>query len=59
MDDVHLLKAVRDCFRGEDEEVNCGGFEVEDRGAETSRKTRIRWVGVVVEESETTPIRRR
>ena len=59
LDDVHLLKAFHECFRGSDEEVNYVDFEVEHSGVETLRKTRIRRAGVVAQESEMTPIRRR
>ena len=58
LDDVHLLKAVHECFRGRDEEVNYVDFEVEHRGAETVRKTRIRRAGEVVRESRLTAIQR-
>ena len=59
LDDVHLLKAFHECFLGRDEEVNYVDFEVGHRGAETLRKTRIRRAGIVAQESEWTPIRRR
>ena len=58
LDDVQLLKAFHECFRGKAEEVNYVDFEVEHRGAETMRKTRIRRAGAVVRESELTAIRR-
>jgi hypothetical protein len=58
LDDVHLLKAFHDCFRGRDDEVNYVDFEVEHQGAETVRKTTIRRAGVVVRESRLTPIQR-
>ena len=51
IDDVHLLKAFHECFGGKDEEVNYVDFEVEHRGAETMRRTRIRRSGTVVRES--------
>ena len=57
--EVHLLKAYHECFQGNGEEVNYVDFEVEHRGAETLRKTRIWRGGVVVKESPMTPIRRR
>ena len=59
LNDVHLLKAFHECFRGKDEEVNYVDFEVEHRAAETLRKTRIRRAGVIVRESKMTAIRRR
>lgn len=58
LDDVHLLKALHECFRGKDEQVNYVDFEVEHQGAETLRKTRIRRNGAVVQESKFTPIQR-
>lgn len=56
--DVHLLRAFHECFRGRDEEVNYVDFEVEHRGAETVRKTRVRRGGEVVKESQFTAIQR-
>ena len=58
LDEVQLLKAFHECFGGKDEEVNYVDFEVEHRGVETVRRTRIRRAGTVVRESELTPIRR-
>lgn len=58
LNDVHLLRAFHDCFRGRDEEVNYVDFEVEHQGAETMRKTTIRRAGAVVRESRFTPIQR-
>jgi hypothetical protein len=58
LNDVQLLNAFHECFRGKDEEVNYVDFEVEHRGAETVRKTRIRRAGAVVRESDSTAIRR-
>lgn len=58
LDDVHLLKAFHACFRGADDEINYVDFEIEHRGAETVRRTHIRRTGVIVRESEFTPIRR-
>lgn len=58
LDDVQLLKAFHECFRGKEEEVNYVDFEVEHRGVETMRKTRIRRGGAIVRESELTAIRR-
>jgi hypothetical protein len=58
LDDVQLLKAFHECFRGRDEEVNYVDFEVEHHGAETMRKTRIRRAGAVVRESKLTAIQR-
>ncbi len=58
LDDVHLLRAFHDCFHGADDEVNYVDFEVEHRGAETGRRTRIRRGGEVARESEFSPIKR-
>src|ERR1700733_36056 len=58
LDDVQLLKAFHECFRGKDEEVNYVDFEVEHRGAETMRKTSIRRAGAVAQESKMTAIQR-
>jgi hypothetical protein len=58
LEDVQLLKAFHECFRGKDEEVNYVDFEVEHRGAETMRKTCIRRAGAVVQESKMTAIQR-
>jgi hypothetical protein len=58
LDEVHLLKAFHECFRGKDDEVNYVDFEVEHRGAETMRKTRIRRSGAIMRESDFTAIRR-
>ena len=58
LDDVQLLKAFHNCFGGRDEELNYVDFEVEHRGVDTVRKTRIKRDGQVVKESDLTPIRR-
>jgi hypothetical protein len=58
LDDVQLLKAFHVCFSGRDDEVNYVDFEVEHRGPDTVRKTRIRRAGGIVRESELTAIRR-
>ncbi len=56
--DVHLLDAFRQCFGGTDDEISYVDFEVEHRGAETVRKTRVRRGGAVVRESAFTAIQR-
>lgn len=56
--EVHLLKAFHDCFGGRDEEVNFVDFEIQARGADTVRKTRIRRAGATVQESHFTAIQR-
>jgi len=58
LEDVHLLRAFHECFHGRDDEVNYVDFEVEHRGAETMRKTRIRRGGETVRESNFTAIQR-
>ena len=58
LSEVQLLKAFHDCFGGRDEEVNFVDFEVEHRGVDTVRRTRVRRDGQIVKESELTPIRR-
>jgi hypothetical protein len=58
LDDVQLLHAFHDCFRGKADEVNYVDFEVEHQGAETMRKTTIRRGGAVVRESKLTAIQR-
>jgi hypothetical protein len=58
LDDLQLLKAFHDCFCGDAAEVNYVDFEVEHRGAETVRRTRVRRAGEVARESEFTAIRR-
>jgi hypothetical protein len=58
LDEVHLLKAFHECFRGKNDEVNYVDFEVEHQGAETMRKTCIRRGGAVVRESKLTAIQR-
>jgi hypothetical protein len=58
LDDVQLLEAFHECFRGRGDEVNYVDFEVEHQGAETMRKTSIRRGGVVVRESNLTAIQR-
>lgn len=58
LDEVHLLKAFHECFLGADNEVNYVDFEIEHKGADTERRTRIRRGGEVARESEFTPIKR-
>jgi hypothetical protein len=55
---VQILNAFHDCFGGRDDEVNFVDFEVEYRGTDTVRRTRIRRGGVTVQESGLTSIRR-
>jgi hypothetical protein len=56
--DVQLLNAFNECFGGRPEEVNYVDFQVEYRGANTVRLTRIRRNGDIVKESKFTAIRR-
>jgi hypothetical protein len=58
LNDVQLLRAFHECFRGRDEEVNYVDFELQHQGAETVRKTTIRRDGAIVRESRFTPIQR-
>lgn len=58
LNDVQLLRAFHECFRGRDEEVNYVDFELQHLGAETVRKTTIRRNGAIVRESRFTPIQR-
>jgi len=58
LDDVRFLKAVHQCFGAGDEEVNYVDFEVEYRGTDTVRRTRIRRAATVVRESNLDAIRR-
>ena len=58
LDEVHLLKAFHQCFKGNADEVNYVDFEIEHDGPETLRRTRIRRAGLMVQESEMTPIQR-
>ena len=59
LDEVQLLKAFHQCFKGRDHEVNYVDFEVEHNGPETLRRTRIRRADLLAQESEMTPIQRR
>ncbi len=58
LNDVHLLKAFHECFGGKQEELNYVDFEVEYRGNDLFRTTRIRRAGAVAQESKPTPIQR-
>jgi len=58
LDEVHLLKAFHDCFAGRPEEINYVDFEVEYRGNDLFRTTRVRRGGLTVQESSPTPIQR-
>jgi hypothetical protein len=58
LEDVQLLRAFHNCFRGVDDEISYVDFEVEHRGAETVRKTIVRRAGNVARESRPTAIQR-
>lgn len=58
LDDVELLRAFHECFRGRDEEVNYVQFTVEHFGRETVRSTQITRNGNVQAESDRIAIRR-
>jgi hypothetical protein len=58
IEEVEILKAFHDCFKGRDEELNKVNIEVSYKGADTMRTTRIERDGVFVRESEATAIRR-
>lgn len=58
LEDVQLLKAFHDCFKGRDNEVNYVDFEVGYQGTDTVRKTRVTRNGEIQRESEATAIRR-
>ena len=57
--DVQLLTAFHECFGGRDEELNFVNFEVEHRGTDTVRKTRIVRGDEVVQDSKFAAIRRK
>ncbi len=57
LDDVHFLKALHQCFKGTDSELNFVDFDVEYKGTDIVRKTRVRR-GAEVRESSATAIRR-
>ncbi len=56
--DVQLLNAFFQCFGGAADEVNSVTIEVQHRGAETVRTTRLARGGVVQRESNASPIQR-
>jgi len=58
IDDVQILRAFNDCFGGTPDELNYVTFEVQNRGAETLRTTRITRSGIIERESAPTPIQR-
>lgn len=56
IDEVHALKAFHECFGGRADELNYVDFDVEYRGNDLFRTTRIRRNGQVVQESKPTPL---
>lgn len=58
LDDVQILKAFHDCFKGQDDDVSFVDFEVRHNGPETERKTRVVRSGETQQESGMTAIRR-
>lgn len=56
--DLELMTALHKCFKGADAELNYVDFEVEHQGADTVRLTRVRRDGIMIRESQPTPIRR-
>ncbi|MGH2549248.1 MAG: hypothetical protein ACRDHN_07650 [Thermomicrobiales bacterium] len=58
LEDVQLLKAFHDCFLGRNNEVNFVDFEVNYRGTDQVRTTRVVRDGETQKESRATPIRR-
>jgi hypothetical protein len=58
IDDVQILKAFNDCFGSRPGEINYVTFEVQHRGAETVRTTRVHRAGVTERESSATAIQR-
>jgi hypothetical protein len=58
IDDVQILKAFNDCFGSKSEEINYVTFEVQHRGAETMRTTRVQRAGITERESSATAIQR-
>lgn len=58
LQNVEILAAFNACFKGDQSEINFVDFEVQNRGAELVRKTRVTRNGAVQQESELTAIRR-
>lgn len=58
LDDVGILRAMHDCFKGHDSELNHVKITVAHEGAETVRTTSIRRGSVEQRTSDPTPIRR-
>ena len=58
LDVVELLSAFHACFGGQADEINLVDFDVENRGVDMLRTTRVSRGGLVVQESGATAIRR-
>ena len=58
LEEVSILKAFNDCFKGRIEDINFVDFEVSYQGADLMRKTRIHRDGVTCRESDETAIQR-
>lgn len=58
LDAVELLAAFNACFGGMPNEINSVDFDVENRGADMLRTTRVSRAGMVVQKSAPTAIRR-
>jgi len=58
LEDVQILNAFHTCLAGAADEVNYVDFDVEYKGTDTVRRTRIRRAGAVEKESKLTAIRR-
>ncbi len=56
--DVQIMQAFNDCFACVEAEINYVSIDVEHRGADTVRTTRVRRDGAVQKESRPTAIRR-
>ena len=56
--DVQIMQAFNDCFGCVEAEINYVSFDVEHRGPDTVRTTRIRRDGAIQRESKPTAIRR-
>lgn len=58
LEDVEILAALHECFRGAEDELNFVDFKVAHAGAETVRTTTIRRAGTIQAQSDPTAIQR-
>jgi hypothetical protein len=58
LDNLELLSAFNTCFGGHTNEINSVDFDVENRGADMLRTTRVSRGGSVIQQSGATAIRR-